>query len=293
MRGLIVVAFLAGTAPLAGQTTGIVEGRSKLFYESVGSGARTIVVVHGGPGLPHDYMRPEWDRLTKSGRVIYYDQNGCGKSGRVPPYGWRSHVEDLDRLINALAPTQRVVLAGSSWGSMLALYYAYEHPSRVMALVLSGVPVGITGGVGGNGRSAASAASTTPSSRWLDEQSWSRFDSVNRGLSVSKSKPRPPLASRLQERIKEDCSDIAGIINLSLPSAPRGRQLMTIAVPVLVVHGSNPGQQPGDGGPPLVNILPNAKLVTIANAGHDPWLDQPNEFFAAANEFLATLPKVH
>jgi proline iminopeptidase len=135
-----IFAFLVGASPSFGQTKGIVDGRSKLYYESVGRGSETIVVLHGGPGLPHDYMRPEWDRLAASGRVIYYDQNGCGQSDRVPPYGWQSQVEDLDRLLSALAPGKRVVLAGSSWGSLLALAYTYDHADRVKALILSGVP---------------------------------------------------------------------------------------------------------------------------------------------------------
>jgi proline iminopeptidase len=277
----LVIGLLAAAHPLACQSRGMVEGRSKLFYESFGKGAQTIVVVHGGPGLAHDYMRPEWDQLVASGRVIYYDQNGCGQSGRVPPYGWRTHVEDLDRLLRALAPNQRVVLAGSSWGSMLALFYTVQHPERVRALVLSGVPLGTVG------------AGPKSSAAWLLQQSQSRWDSVNRGLPVGKGNPRPLLPPPLAERIKEDCADVAGIINMSMGDAPRSRELESITVPVLVIHGSNSGQMSGDGGPGLAGILPNAKLVTIDNAGHDPWLDQPKKFFAAANGFLAQLPNVH
>jgi pimeloyl-ACP methyl ester carboxylesterase len=189
-------------------------------------------------------------------------------------------VEDLDRLIAALAPDKRVVLAGSSWGSMLALYYTYQHPERVKALILSGVPLGTVG--------------TAPKSSavWLQQQSKSRWDSVNRGLPVSKGNPRPLLESRLQERIKEDCADVAGIINMSLGDVPRSQQLERITSPALIIHGSNPEQMSGDGGPGLAEILPNAKLVTISNAGHDSWLDQPKVFFAAANSFLAKLPTV-
>jgi pimeloyl-ACP methyl ester carboxylesterase len=80
------------------------------------------------------------------------------------------------------------------------------------------------------------------------------------------------------------------IIGTSLGDAPWLRHLEKINVPVLVIHGSNPNQDPGDGGPWLAKQLPNATLVTIEDAGHDPWLDQPNAFFAAANSFVAKLP---
>jgi pimeloyl-ACP methyl ester carboxylesterase len=77
---------------------------------------------------------------------------------------------------------------------------------------------------------------------------------------------------------------------MSLSDVPRPWQLKTITVPALVIHGSNPEQMSGDGGPGLATILPNAKLITIPNAGHDPWLDQPKMFFGAANNFLGELP---
>jgi proline iminopeptidase len=279
MRCLIlVVGSLLGARPVISQTQGMIEGQPRLYYESLGKGPETIVVVNGGPGLAHVYMRPEWDQLAASGRVIYYDQNGCGKSERVPPYGWRSHVADLDRLLNALAPKNRVVLAGSSWGSMLALYYTYQHPERIKALILSGVPLGVVG------------VAPKPSAPWFQQQSKSRWDSINRNMPVSsKGDPRPPLESKLQERIKEDCGDVAGIINMSLGDAPRSQQLARISAPVLIIHGSNPEQMSGDGGPGLAEILPNARLVTVPDAGHDPWLDQPKLFFTAANGFLMRL----
>jgi pimeloyl-ACP methyl ester carboxylesterase len=74
---------------------------------------------------------------------------------------------------------------------------------------------------------------------------------------------------------------------MSLGDAPHGQALATIAVPALIIHGSDQNQMSGDGGPGLAAILPHSKLITIANAGHDPWLDQPNSFFAAANKFVS------
>lgn len=274
-RLILIIGFLLAGPPIGSQTRGFVEGRSRLYYETIGSGPETIIVINGGPGLAHDYLRPEWDKLAASGRLIYYDQNGCGQSGRVPPYGWRFHVDDLNRLIDSLAPNTRVVLAGSSWGSMLALYYTYEHPERVRALILSGVP----GGGGGNAKQSTEWKMPSPS----------RLDSVNRGLPVGPSIPRPPLEPRLQQRIKEDCFDVGMIIVTSLVDAPWGQQLKRIAAPALFIHGSNPDQVPADGAPAIAAILPNARLFTVPNVGHDAWLDQPAVFFAAANEFLAEL----
>jgi hypothetical protein len=82
---------------------------------------------------------------------------------------------------------------------------------------------------------------------------------------------------------------VGAIIGKSLSDAPWLGQLEKITTPALVIHGANPNQTPGDGGPRLAGKLPNATLVTIQDAGHDPWLDQPQAFFDAANGFLAQL----
>jgi pimeloyl-ACP methyl ester carboxylesterase len=39
-----------------------------------------LLVLHGGPGVPHDYLE-DLARLADGGRpVVFYDQLGCGRS---------------------------------------------------------------------------------------------------------------------------------------------------------------------------------------------------------------------
>lgn len=266
-----VTLALFGAAPLAAQSGRILRGDPALYYEMVGARGPLIVVLHGGPGIPHDYLRPEWDRLADGARVVYYDQRGCGRSGRVPPYGWRSHVQDLDRLLRALSPSKPVVLAGSSWGTVLATYYTALHPARVRALVLSGVPPII----------AAGGEALDP--KWLASVPVARWDSVNRGLPVAPIASRPALDSRLARRVRGECEDIGGIINMSQTDAPRLEDLARVTVPTLVLRGD----LSIDAGERLARRLPHARLVTIPYAGHDPWLDQPADFFEAVRRFLA------
>lgn len=115
-----------------------IPGSPPLRYVTVGSGPALVVVLHGGPGVTHDYLRPEWDRLALVGQVVYYDQRGCGANLSSSDLTWQAHVADLDRLIRRLRRGRKVFLAGSSWGAELALLYAYVHPESLDALVLSG-----------------------------------------------------------------------------------------------------------------------------------------------------------
>jgi pimeloyl-ACP methyl ester carboxylesterase len=164
---------------------------------------------------------------------------------------------------------------------MLALYYTYQHKDRVRALILSGVPIG-----------AVIHQMPGPASQYQPHSSI-RMDTANGGTRFGPTARKRSFEPRLAQRIKEDCADVAERISMSLRDAPGSLMLASIPVPVLVIHGSNPAQEPGDGGPELARILPNATLITLPNTGHDPWLDQPTAFFDAANDFLAELPSIH
>lgn len=269
-----LVPLLALAAPAAAQTGRMLPGDPPLYYETVGERGPLVVVLHGGPGLPHDYLRPEWDRLAEGARVVYYDQRGCGRSGRTPPYGWRAHVLDLDRMLAALSPDEPVVIAGSSWGPMLALYYAVAHPARVRALVLSGVTPAVK--FGGERISTPPGA---PVARW---------EAVDRGLLPVTPEPVPStmMDARLRPRVNEYCRDVHGIIQLSWPDAPRFDDFRAIDAPTLVIRGGDKRFRDMDAGPSLAKKLRHARLVTIPDAGHDPWLDQPAAFFDAVLAFL-------
>lgn len=107
-----------------------------LFERRIGSGPPTVI-LHGGPGAHHDYLLPGFDALARRRELIYYDQRGGGQSpvSRETAVGWCEHVADLEELRQQWE-IERLTLAGYSWGGLLALLYATEHPSRVGQLAL-------------------------------------------------------------------------------------------------------------------------------------------------------------
>lgn len=108
----------------------------RLYTRRAGEGP-SVVVLHGGPGAHHDYLLPQYDGLARGRTLRYYDQRGGGRSpvGRDTPVGWREQVADLDRL-RRLWGLERLALLGYSWGGLLAVLYALEHPGRVAQLAL-------------------------------------------------------------------------------------------------------------------------------------------------------------
>ncbi len=99
-----------------------VEG-GRVWYAVRGEGVRTpLVVLHGGPGIPHDYLA-NLELLGDERPVVFYDQLGCGRSERPDdPSLWTREraVRELAAVRAALG-LDEVVLYGHSWGSILAV----------------------------------------------------------------------------------------------------------------------------------------------------------------------------
>ena len=110
---------------------------ARLFYREIGQG-QPIMVIHGGPTFDHNYLLPDMDRLSRSFRLIYYDQRGRGKSGEnVQPeqVSLQSEIQDLEGL-REYFHLDSVAVLGHSWGGLLAMEYATRHPQRVSHLIL-------------------------------------------------------------------------------------------------------------------------------------------------------------
>jgi len=109
---------------------------AELFVCRVGAG-QPVVVLHGGPGADHEYLRPGFDALADGRELLYYDQRGGGRSPvpRDVPVGWTEQVADLEALRRHWALEQLTVV-GYSWGGLLALLYGLEHPGRIGRLAL-------------------------------------------------------------------------------------------------------------------------------------------------------------
>jgi pimeloyl-ACP methyl ester carboxylesterase len=137
---VVALASRAGAAPAF--DLDVPAGDARIHAHVVGSdeARRTVVVVHGGPGLTYDYLLP-LARLADLGRrVVFYDQRGAGRSLRPldREYGLAAQVADLDAVRRAVG-ADKIELVGHSWGTVVALAYAAAHPDEVAAVVLIGM----------------------------------------------------------------------------------------------------------------------------------------------------------
>ena len=86
-------------------------------------------MLHGGPGASHDYLRPGFDLLAAGPHphLLRPARRRAVAGAAGTPVGWREQVADLEALREAWG-LERLTICGYSWGGLLAMLYATEHP---------------------------------------------------------------------------------------------------------------------------------------------------------------------
>ena len=114
----------------------------------LGAGPVPVIICHGGPGAAHDYTEPIAE-LSRFGRgAVLYDQLGCGLSQHLPDAPadfWTPQLfkDELSLLARELGIAGRYAVVGQSWGGMLAMEYALDHPAGLRAIVVADSPASI------------------------------------------------------------------------------------------------------------------------------------------------------
>lgn len=262
----------------------------RLFERRIGAGPE-VVVLHGGPGAHHDYLLPGFDLLARKRTLVYYDQRGGGRSpvAREVPVGWREQVADLEAL-RVLWGRERLVLAGYSWGGLLALLYALEHRGRVERLALvSPAPVW-------------RGARQVFEQRFLERGASPVIQQMRAELAASGLKERDP--ERYRRRTFE--LSVAGYfhdpgrVEDLTPFRITGRtqtevweslgdfdlrpRLPEIGLPAVVLHGDD-DPIPLDASRALAEGL-KAPLHVLPDCGHLPYVEAPDRFVELLDPFL-------
>ncbi|HVC09033.1 MAG TPA: proline iminopeptidase-family hydrolase [Elusimicrobiota bacterium] len=114
-----------------------------VWFQEFSDGRETrqtpLLVLHGGPGATHDYLKV-LSRLAPRRPVIFYEQLGSLKSPVKDKDQRLWTLERFVRELESLADGLRLKtfdLLGHSWGGALAVEYALSHPERVRRLVLA------------------------------------------------------------------------------------------------------------------------------------------------------------
>jgi proline iminopeptidase len=248
----------------------------KLSVNEYGMG-RPVVLLAGGPGFNAAYLEPVWKALPGY-RFIVPDQRGTGHSsiGNIDSAAMSidSYVEDLELLRKHLKLT-KLVLAGHSWGGMLALAYAAKYPEKVDRLLLLGS--------GGITRDFFAYFNSNIKMRLHDDDLAESKKAKNMAASLSAIWPgyfynrKSALASKALVDTNLADHNASKINNLTLQDYKktgelRATNLSRLKAPVYIIQGR---QDPV--GESTVyetrQIIPQTKIFFIEKCGHLPWLE--------------------
>lgn len=253
-------------------------------------GGPALIVIHGGPGLSHEYAAPLDALATAELRVIGFDARGTGRSStpRIDAFGLEHHVDDVE-VLRVGQDAARVHLLGHGWGGLVAMAYASKHPDRVASLVLvDAMPPKRAQWIAAQPRFAArqkqlEGEGLVP----VTKPPPSGADCAPRAIAIQPvfyADPRHPAAKGIG-----GASCRAGVLEVTLMGTgdwDLAKELRALGVDALVIDGAQDpyGVEVGDS---IVAALPRARRVTLAASGYYPWIEQPTRFFAEVRAFLS------
>lgn len=236
-----------------------------------------VLVLGSALGTTASLWEPLVPALSATLRVVRYDHRGHGRSPVPPgPYRLADLGHDVIDLLDSLG-VARAHLGGVSLGSMVALWVAAHHPSRVDRLILAGTAAQL--GPPENWRSRAATVreqgmagiASTVVGRWLPETFAAAHPDVRQQL----------LDAVLSTPVEGYAACCAALETMDLHA-----DLAKVQAPTLVIAGSEDQSTPPELGRAVAAGIPGARLVEIPGAAHLSPVSHTDEVTRLITEFL-------
>ncbi|HEY5661800.1 MAG TPA: alpha/beta hydrolase [Gaiellaceae bacterium] len=229
------------------------------------------VLLHAGVADSRMYRQ----QLETLAPARAFDLPGYGRTPLGPD------TPDDRTFVRENLPDEPVTLVGTSLGGRLALELALEEPERVAALVLVG------SGLDGHEWSEEVRAFGAEEEAALERGDLDAAVEANVKLWLADD-AEPDVRALVAEMQRnafqlQDGHDVPALPALDPPASTR---LGELAVPTLVVTGSEDVRDIHEIAEQLAGEIPGAERATIAGSGHLPSLERPDDFDRVVLAFL-------
>lgn len=253
-----------------------------LAVHTAGAGI-PLVLLHAFP-LDHAM----WERqapLAERMRLIVPDLRGFGGSGGSTPESIAGLADDVAAVLDAVHVGEPAVICGVSMGGYVAQHLAVRHPGKVAAVILIDTRLEADSDEARAGRTDLAAKVGRLGTGILADAM------VPRLLGTSTAAHAEPHRSRLESCLREMIARQSVPTIQATLAALGARPDMTAAMsrvrqPTLLVVGAEDVITPPDCLQRAEQLMPNARLLIVPEAGHLVPLEQPQVFNAAVVEFL-------
>lgn len=253
-----------------------------LHFETSGSGS-PLLLIHGFP-FSGGMWAGQLAALDQA-MLLAPDLPGFGDS----PLGAstatvESYAQDCAAVLDALDILAPVAVGGLSMGGYIALAFARLFPERVRALLLLSTRAGADSAEGKANRDKTIAGVKEHGASAVTEAMHPKL------LAPASYTARPAIAAAAQDLMRTATPE--GIIAAlgAMRDRPDSTPLLpNIQVPTLIIHGKDDQIIPPSEAELMAKAIPNSQLHLLANAGHLPNLEQPDEFNRLVSSFLEIL----
>jgi proline iminopeptidase len=274
----------------------------KIWFRIAGTAAGGIplLLLHGGPGAPHDYQEP-LEQLSDERPVIFYDQLGCGNSDRpLDKSLWTigHFVEEIETVRRELG-LERLHILGQSWGSMLAVDYMLSRsPRGILSLILSGPCLSASrwesdqrAYLGELPEEARKAIYSAEASGNFDSPEYQQAMTLYYNRYVCRLDPWPECLSRAFQKFGSDVYKYMWgpsefTVTGTLKGFERAGRLKEIKVPVLFTCGRFDEATPATTAY-YQSMLPGSEMAIFEGASHSHHLEKTGEFIRVVRDFLS------
>lgn len=256
--------------------------------EGEGLGVREIVVFVHGFSVPYLIFDPTFEFLTRAGFcTLRYDLFGRGLSDRPRTrYNIDLFVKQLANLLDAFRFTHPVNLIGLSMGGPIIATFTARHPERVKSLTLidpAGVrPVSLTPTLKAMKLPGVTEAifGLIGSEAMIKGAVKDFYDPEMVGLFLDKYKVQMQYKGFKRAILSSIRNNMLGSFIEAYKSVGKSDK------PVLLFWGRNDMTVPFEHSDDLRAAMPNAEFHAIADCGHIPHYEKPDEFNPVLLKFL-------
>ncbi len=279
----------------------------RVWYQIVGANKQAVplLILHGGPGAPHDYLEP-LAALANERPVIFYDQLGCGNSDKPDdPSLWT-----LERFVEELAVVRttlrldRVHILGQSWGTMLAVDYLLRNkPAGIVSVILSSPCLSASRWASDTRQyvnklpsDVRSAIESAEASGDFAAQSYQDAMMAFYRLHVCRSDPWPDCMNRTFQKLGQQVYETMWgpsefTVSGRLKGYERVDRLGEIRQPTLFTCGRHDEATP-EALALYHQQVPGAEMVIFEDASHNHHLEKTPEYLSVVRDFLSRAEKV-
>jgi len=270
-----------------------------LYYRILGEGAETVVVPNA------NWLWEPLQPLAEGRRLVLYDPRSRGRSSAVTDPRQLSLEEDVEDLeaIRRYFGLDRMTLLGSSYHAAIAASYALDNPDRVDRLLLVCPITPYVPGEWAQETLAAEDLIYPPGMARLDELRREGIDQEDPAafcrvwftqfllpaqmgeLSAISHFPVADICSFPNEWPQRAVPLYFDHIIPKMGSWDFRPRLAALDIPVLVIQGTD-DLVPVEASRAWAASAPDARFLAIEGSGHHPYIERPQEFFAAADAFL-------